>query len=397
MIHAGFMKFNGIIDRYIIRELIPPFFVNVAFFTFVFLMTRLLDITKLVVNYQVGLWDVARMLFYSMPFFFEFVIPMSVMIAVLLTFLRLSNDNEIVALKGGGMSLYRLAAPVMIFALAGCLLTAFMAIYAHPWGRLAFRNLLVQAAGSSLDAGLKQRTFMDDFSGVMLYVNRIDLKERLLIDVFIEDRRNPDTVATVIAPRGQFMADAETHTFHLRLFDGSINRTDIKARSVDIVDFDSYDMRLELERMLPGTGGDKHRKEMTLSELRQFIETRQKKDDRYYLALMEFHKKFSLPFACFPLGLLAIPLGIHSRMRRKFWGIGLGLFFFLLYYMMLSAGLVFGEAGIYPPAVGMWAPDVVMGGIGLFLLVRSARERYFEMDGMIGRIKRLKERWLRCR
>jgi len=54
---------------------------------------------------------------------------------VLLTFLRLSNDNEIVALKGGGMSLYRLAAPVMIFALAGCLLTAFMAIYAHPWGR----------------------------------------------------------------------------------------------------------------------------------------------------------------------------------------------------------------------------------------------------------------------
>ncbi len=41
---------------------------------------------------------------------------------------------------------------------------------------------------------------------------------------------------------------------------------------------------------------------MTLSELRQFIETRLKKDDRYYLALMEFHKKFSLSFACFPLG-----------------------------------------------------------------------------------------------
>ncbi len=391
------MKFNGIIDRYIIRELIPPFFVNVVFFTFVFLMTRLLDITKLVVNYQVGLWDVARMLFYSMPFFFEFVIPMSVMIAVLLTFLRLSNDNEIVALKGGGMSIYRLAAPVMIFALAGCLLTAFMTVYVHPWGRLAFRNLLVEAAGSSLDAGLKQRTFMDDFAGVMLYVNRIDLKERLLIDVFIEDRRNPDTVATVVAPRGQFVADSKTQTFHLRLFNGSINRTDIKARSVDVVDFDSYDMRLEMERMLPGTGGDKHRKEMTLSELRQFIETRLKKDDRYYLALMEFHKKFSLSFACFPLGLLAIPLGIHSRMRRKFWGIGLGLFFFLLYYMMLSAGWVFGEAGIYPPGVGMWAPNVVMGGVGLFLLVRAARERYFEMDAMIGRIKQMKSRWLRCR
>ncbi len=50
------------------------------------------------------------------------------------------------------MSIYRLAAPVMIFALAGYLLTAFMTVYVIPWGRLAFRNLLVEAAGSSLDA-----------------------------------------------------------------------------------------------------------------------------------------------------------------------------------------------------------------------------------------------------
>ncbi len=49
--------------------------------------------------------------------------------------------------------------------------------------------------------------------------------------------------------------------------------------------------------------------------------------------------------------------------------------------MMLSAGWVFGEAGIYPPGVGMWAPNVVMGGV--VLLVQAA-ENYFEMDAMIG-------------
>ena len=88
-----------LIDRYLIRELIPPFALTLVFFTFVFLMTRILEITNLVVNYQIDLVAVALMLVYSMPQFLEFVVPMSVMMAVLLTLLRLSGDNEIVALN----------------------------------------------------------------------------------------------------------------------------------------------------------------------------------------------------------------------------------------------------------------------------------------------------------
>ena len=100
-----------------------------------------------------------------------------------------------------------------------------------------------------------------------------------------------------------------------------------------------------------------------------------KKMTQYYLALMEFHKKFSLPSACLALGLLAMPLGIQSKSAKRSFGIGLGLFFFLAYYLILSAGFVFGEAGSYPPLIGMWAPNIVMGGIGCFLMVRCARER----------------------
>ena len=53
----------------------------------------------------------------------------------------------------------------------------------------------------------------------------------------------------------------------------------------------------------------------------------------------------------------------------------LGLIFFLFYYLMLSAGWVFGETGSYPPVIGMWVPNLVVGAIGLFLLVRNAKER----------------------
>ena len=77
------------------------------------------------------------MLAFSMPFFFVYIIPMSVMMAVLLTFLRLSNDNEIVALKAGGISLYQLMPPVMLFGVVSTVITAMMAIWGTALGRIS--------------------------------------------------------------------------------------------------------------------------------------------------------------------------------------------------------------------------------------------------------------------
>ena len=100
-----------------------------------------------------------------------------------------------------------------------------------------------------------------------------------------------------------------------------------------------------------------------------------KNKERYYSALLQLHKKFSIPVACLAMGLLAVPLGIQARHSKKAFGIGLGLFFFLLYYMLLSIGRAFGENGSYPPAIGMWMPNVVLGSFGIYLLLRTAREK----------------------
>ena len=76
------MKINTTINRYIFVELIPPFLVNLVFFSFIFLMTQILEITNLVVNYRISPWSVILMLLYTLPFFLQFIIPLSVMMAV---------------------------------------------------------------------------------------------------------------------------------------------------------------------------------------------------------------------------------------------------------------------------------------------------------------------------
>ncbi len=375
------MKANRIIYRYIFLELIPPFLVSLIFFTFIFLMTKILEITNLIVNYRISLFDVLLMLTYSMPFFMQFIIPMSIMMSVLLTFLRLSNDNEIVALKSGGVSLYGLLPPVLAFCLMGHLMTSFMAIYGLPEGRMALKELAVRVIASNMNIGLKERTFNDQLDGVVLYVNKFDVKSKMLIDVFIEDGRNEQIVSTVVAPKARLISDPDNFRFHFRLFNGSISQVDLEKRSAHVVRFDTYDLTIAPQKpIITPQGGPKDEEEMSIPELRQYVREATRKDDRYYLALMEFHKKFSTPAACFALGILALPLGIQSKSAKRSFGIGLGLVFFLLYYMLLSAGWVFGEAGVYPPLIGMWVPNIVMGGIGIFLLIQTANERTVMMD-----------------
>ena len=371
------MEFSPIIHRYLFRELIPPFVISLAFLMFVFLMTTLLNITDLVVNYRVGFSIVLLMIAYSMPFFFQFIIPMSVMMAVLLTFLKMSSDNEIIALKAGGMSIYAMLPPVIIFCLIGAVITAFMAVYGLPWGRVSVKSLTRKLNTTSITALLKERTFNDSFRDRTLYVTKIDPQKNALTGVFIEDRSTENQVITIIAPRGRLLEDPGKQVYHLQLEQGQINQTDIKTKTVNATDFKKYDVRLDLNRALSSTGRRPKAEEMSVSELRDYVRSAKQKNDRYYLAEMEFQKKFSFPVACFALGILAVPLGVQSKSARRSFGIGLGLLFFLGYYLMLSAGCVFGEAGSVPPVIGMWAPNIVMGGIGWFLLVRCARERAF--------------------
>jgi len=380
------MKINSIINRYLFVEMLPPFVISVVFLTFVFLMTKILEITNMIVNYKVSLADVFLILIYSMPFFLEFVIPMSVMVAILLTFLRLSGDNEIIALKAGGVSTYRLIPPVLFFCIIGGLLTAFMAIYGLPYGRLAFKKLATEIAVSHFDVAVKERTFNDNFKNVMLYVNKIDIKSKTLIDVFIEDRRTENIVTTTIAPKGKLFNVADKRILHLRLYNGVINQVDLKAKSASPTSFQTYDLSLDLREAVSSVRtGPKDEEEMTLAELREYIQTDTKKDAQYYITLMEFHKKFSLPFSCLALGVLAVPLGIQSKSSKKSFGIGLGLVCFLMYYILLSTGWVFGETGAYPPLVGMWVPNIVMGALGLFLLVRTANEKTISL-GFVTRL-----------
>ncbi|MBW1893741.1 MAG: LPS export ABC transporter permease LptF [Deltaproteobacteria bacterium] len=370
------MKINSIINRHIFKQLVPLFAINLFFFSFVLLMKQMLEMTNFIVNYGVGITSFLLMLVYSLPSFLIFIIPMSVMISILLVFLQMSSENEIVALSSSGLSIYGLLPPVIIYCLMGCILTGFMTFYGMPRGQTALKSLLFNVISSNIEIGLKERTFNDKFEDVMIYINKIDPKNHELLDVFIEDQRTRGVASTIVAPSGRGMLGPLKQAFYLKLKNGSIIQTGLDKRSAHSIHFDTYTLKLDLNQAVSkNREATKDEIEMSFSEVREYLENTDDHGKQYTKVLMEFHKKFSFPLACLALGILAVPLGVQTESSKKTTGLGIALIYFLLYYLLLSIGWGLSESGIYPPFIGMWTPNVFMTILGIYLLVRVANGR----------------------
>ena len=209
----------------------------------------------------------------------------------------------------------------------------------------------------------------------------------------IEDKRTQNIVSTVVAPRGKLSRDPGEYVYRLLLYNGVIYQVDAKNRSTNYINFETYEVRLDIKQAASSFNqGTKNIKEMNFVELRNYLNNITRRDNQYYNALMELHKRFSIPIACFALGLLAVPLGMQSGSTKKSFGLVLGMIFFLIYYLLLTAGLVFGETGAYPPVLGMWVPNIVMGGLGLYLLVQTANDRQLKIAPISNLLKGITSR-----
>ncbi|OGR32664.1 MAG: LPS export ABC transporter permease LptF [Desulfobacula sp. RIFOXYB2_FULL_45_6] len=369
------MKSFTIINRYIFKELLLPFSISLFFLTFVFLMIRIPEVTNKVVNYNADISSILLLMVYMLPRFMEFTIPMSVMIAILLTFMRMSGENELIAMKGAGVSLYSLLPPVLIFSLAGVFLTSLITIAGVPWGKLSLKKKTLELARSNMDMALQERQFNAELENVMMYISQVDMKTKKIKDVFIEDRRTKGMVSISIAPSGELIR-SEEDLYTIRLYDGLINQVNADDGSVNNIHFGNYDINFDLNDTGRGEMQiAKRLSEESLMDLLRMVKTGSHDEKLLRSALMQLHEKFSIPFACLSLGLLAFPLGVQSNSLQKSSGFGLGVFFFLLYYFFLAAGWSAGETGNFPPGLAMWLPDIIMGCAGIFLLVRNAKEK----------------------
>lgn len=365
-----------VLNRYVFREILVPFALGLGVFTFVLLLARLLKLIELVVNRGIPTSTVASVFMYLLPAFLEVTVPMAMLLAILVAFGRLSADSEITALRSSGVSLYQLVPPVATFVAIVTIATTGLAWYARPWGNRSLRTAMWDMARTRATAGLKPQIFNDDFPGLIIYAEQIDTANDQLERVLIADERDPQQQNTVFARAGYMISDGERETVTLRLLDGTIHTTDSSAGTSYQTEFRSYDVNLDLRATLADARSKSDDpKEMTIDQLVTVIAANRSTGKRSTAELVEYHRKFAIPFACIVFGLIAMPLGIQPARAVRSRGFAVSLVIIFSYYILLSMGQGFAEQGRVPPAVGLWLPNVVLGLLGLVLFRLAAREQ----------------------
>ncbi len=365
------------IHTYLSKEILGPFLIGLLIFSVVFMMGKTLFLTDLLVNKGVSLFDIGKLLIYFFPSSLFLIIPIALLLGVLVAFARLSSDNEIAALKASGISLYQLTPPVLFMSIVAYLLTTFLVIYALPWGNRGLMNTLFDIAKTKAYTALKERTFNDSFDGVVIYVDKIPPRGNTLGGIFIhiEGKKGEEATRTILAKEGYVVTDPNSQEIVLNLTGVTGDQVVEGSKSYGRIEAEALIQRLTFGGNLSRVRKFRARKwEMSIGELKKKIKFKKLHGEDCTKYLLDLYMKFSIPFSCIVFGLIGIPLGVQPRRSGKSYGFILGIFVVLAYYILLTSAEILANNGTLPPVLTSWIPNIVLMGLGIYLLVKVGNE-----------------------
>ena len=213
-----------ILSRYILRQHLPPLGYALAALTFAMLVNQ---IAKQFGNFVgKGLpWSVILEVFtLSIPFIVAMTLPMAVLVAVLYTFSHLAADNEITAMRAGGISIGRLLSPVIGGALVVALISLVWNDQVLPRSNHELRTLLVDIQRKKPTFQLKEQVINEVVPGqFFLRAARIDPAANTLNDVTIYDLEDPERRRIISADSGRMAYTPGGTDLYLTLRDGEVH------------------------------------------------------------------------------------------------------------------------------------------------------------------------------
>ncbi len=368
--------FLPLVHRRIFGECLKVFGLSLSVLLILILMGRALQLRDMLFGLELGLKDTLLLFAYLAPFFFQFVMPVACMLAVFITFLRMSTDRELVALHAGGIGLLRLMPAPVVFGLFCFGVTLWVSLYVLSWGMDNFRSTVMEIAGNRARIVVQAGVFNQDVPGLVFYARNVDPVKGTLAQVIVEDSSRSEARLTILAPSGTLSTDNNKAELIFLLKDGRVYAE--QGNSISVLNFEEYIIRLRYDALFEGFSLEPLRpREMSFAQLMDFTveELLLSNPTLAYKVQVEKHKRFMFPFACIVLALLAVPLATAFKGLQQQSGVLLALGMFFLYYGVVSLGITLGESGSLSPLWGMWLPNAFFFLVACFALYFANQER----------------------
>ena len=341
--------------------------------TFVTFLQKADRLFEVLVGSNAKFATVAPLFAWAIPPLLPLTIPFGVLVGILIGLGRLSSDGEIIAMRAAGVSSRKVIAPVLFFATLGVGVAAYASLKLTPMAAIESTRILNQIKATQLSAEIEPRVFDEDFPNHILYIG--DMKPGSIVvwkPVFIADVTPPGQRASGLKDK----ADGPMVTVAreaIAVSDAGHNRIQLTMResathemSKDGVANDSSSERsLQALDAQPPSQESLHGAAMGTRELMHY------RGPDWLENKIELHKRFALPLACFVLAMVGIPLGVTTRKGGKSAAYVNAIFLaFFCYYMSFVSLVNLARQRTLPAQVALWIPNVVLGLVGLFFLLR---------------------------
>jgi LPS export ABC transporter permease LptG/LPS export ABC transporter permease LptF len=296
---------------------------------------------------------------------------MALLVGILVGLGRLSGDREWVALQACGVGIGRIVRPVLVLGAVATAAALYVYIWAVPDANQTAREIRYNVVAQLVEGEVKPRVFFDHFPNRVLLVRNVPPGGGVWRDVFLADSTDPHNPVVYMADRGHMVLDRARRTVELVLEDGTQHASKAGApQDYSVARFRELVLSLDPETVFPRSGPAKGDREMSIAELNALAATLKQQGVSTHNPVMEIQKKFSIPAACLVFALLGVVYGLTNRRDAKFASFVKGILVIYVYYFFLMNAQSAAKGAWIPAWLATWVPNILLGGLGCWLLWR---------------------------
>ena len=352
-------------DRYLLKQYIRILFFSILAFVVIYVTVDVFEEIDNFIDHEASIFTVAKYYLFSLPFILTYIIPLSLLLAAIFSMGILGRRNEITAFVASGISLTRVAAPILVTAGLVSL------------GSVTFNDIVVSKANikhkeimhveiegnTPSNPMLKDNLHYLGENGYVYLATRYNHRTQSLHEVVVQGFSGSTLVRRLDAKRASW--NGEAWVFY-QGYDRHFNGEEENVKS-----FDEFIIPELKERPELFTKEEVDEENMTAEELWAYVKRVRNSGGDIERYLTDFYFKFSYPLAGVIFVVLGIALASGKRKQSMASGFGWSLLIAFVYYGVLRVGQTLGYNGVLPPFLAAQLGNIIFLFVGFGLITRA--------------------------